>query len=250
MKARAGEIGFSSRQLRLRYLEYALELVSRGDAPEEARGHLDRFFGEFLADGGATKRGSRQKLTAMLLRIWVRPPEDLLGLRDAVLALGERALGTPRLVLHWGMTAAAYPFWGQVAEIVGRLFRLQETASTTQIRRRVQELVGDREIVARATRCVLRSFVDWHVLEECEGKGAYRTGKTTEVSDPEVVSWLLEACLRAKGTNKAPLKDLVASPMLFPFRLEAPNPSGLLFATERVEVIRHGFDEDLLGLRS
>ncbi len=56
--------------------------------------------------------------------------------------LGTRR--SDRLPLHWGMTIAVDPFWGVVAEVTGRLFRLQRTAAPMQVLRRIKELLGER----------------------------------------------------------------------------------------------------------
>ena len=87
-----------------------------------------------------------------------------------------------RLLVHWCMCMAVYPFFGTVADAVGRLLRLQGTASAAQVQRRLRERYGERETVARAARRILRAYIDWGVLQETEEKGLYR-GASTHVVD-------------------------------------------------------------------
>lgn len=249
MKSRAGQIGFSQR-VRLEWLEHAANLAAAGVEKTELEERLQELLREKLSVGGESARGNREKAITILLKTWVRVPEGIEALRDEGLALFRRIPQPEHVALHWGLAMAVYPFLGATAASVGRLLRLQGTVAAAQVQRRLRETHGERETVSRAARRVLRSFVDWGVLEDSAGLGVYRLPRTLEVGDGALTAWLLVACLHARGGHKAPLKDLCASPMLFPFRLDAPNLSGLPFTEGTAEVIRHDFDEDLLGLRA
>jgi len=80
------------------------------------------------------------------------------------------------------MVTAVYPFWSGVAVQVGRLLRHQGPAAAAHIQRRVREQYGEREPVSRAARRVLRSYLDWGVLQETDTKGIYTSGKPQSVS--------------------------------------------------------------------
>ena len=89
-----------------------------------------------------------------------------------------------RIAVHWGMAMAAYPFWGAVAAHTGRLLLLQGTAAAVHVQRRVKEDYGERETASRAARRVLRSFIDWDVLNETYDKGIYNQGEKYSVEEP------------------------------------------------------------------
>ena len=72
------------------------------------------------------------------------------------------------------MCIAVYPFFGTVADAVGRLLRLQGTAGAAQVQRRLRERFGERETVTHAARRILRAYIDWGILEETDQKGLYR----------------------------------------------------------------------------
>ena len=72
---------------------------------------------------------------------------------------------------------AVYPFWSSVATQVGRLLRLQGSAAAAQVQRRIREQYGERETVARRARYVLRSYLDWGVLQETGAPGVYRAAR-------------------------------------------------------------------------
>ena len=79
---------------------------------------------------------------------------------------------------------AAYPFWRVVADVTGRLFRLQGSVVPIQVQRRAKELLGEREVVARSTRYVLRAFADWGVIDDARKKGEYSPAATARIADP------------------------------------------------------------------
>ena len=47
----------------------------------------------------------------------------------------------------------------------------------------------------------------------------------------------------------APLQDLIDSPSLFPFRIKPVHAEGLVAASSRLDLLRHGLDDDLIMLR-
>lgn len=147
------------------------------------------------------------------------------------------------------MVMAAYPFWSNVAVQVGRLLRLQGSVAAIQVQRRVREQYGERETVSRAARRVLRSFLDWGVLEETGSKGIYTSGTTLAIEDPRLIAWLTEAALHARVNGAASLKDLLDSPSFFPFRIKSIRAESVRAASPRLDILRHGLDDDLVMLR-
>ena len=85
---------------------------------------------------------------------------------------------------------------------------------------RADERYGERETVSRRVRYVLRSYVDWGVLNESEANGVYDAGLSLAIDDPRLIGWLIEASLQATINRSGPLRELIASPRLFPFRLQ------------------------------
>ena len=242
------QVGFSQR-IRLEWLEYTANLVLAGNTRSAVADALQELLVDKVSVGGEAERSNRSKTITILTRIWSTAPSELETFRTRGLELMCQIPLQDRIVLHWGMTAAAYPFWADVAIQVGRLMRLQGAASAAQVQRRMAEHYGERETVSRATRRVMSSFVDWGVLSRAEEKGVYVPGFSVPVSDPRLVSWLVEATLRAGPSSVAPLSDIIASPALFPFILGAIHPWDLIQSSGSLEVFRHGIDVDLVELR-
>ena len=242
-----GRVGFSQR-IRLEWLDYAANAVLAGNGKDETAAALrERLRGRFaLGDGRAS--GNLDKAVAILVRVWATPPEELRALRDEGLDLLRRADANDRMLAHWCMCMAVYPFFGATAEAAGRLLRLQGSAAAAQVQRRLRERLGERETVARAARRVLRAFVDWGVLVETGEKGIYRGAAKRVVEDRAAAVWVLKAGLSVEDAGPQPPAALLRAPRLFPFEI-APPSTAELEASAAFEIVPHGLDREvLLGL--
>jgi hypothetical protein len=80
-------------------------------------------------------------------------------------------------------------------------------------------------------------------------KGVYVPGLHTAIDDAALLCWLIEASLYARCNWPAELKDLLESPALFPFRIKQAQVEGILANSPRMDVVRHGLDEQMVMLR-
>ncbi len=236
-------IGFSSQRIRYAWLERTARMLLAGMSPGDIVQAL-RMELQMLSGDDPRRRSSREKAITMLCRVWVRPDRRLVPLRDAGLALLAELPCAQHQAVHWGMMMAAYPFWGAVAAEVGRLLRLQGRVATAQVRRRLYERYGQRDVVARATQTVLRSFVDWGVLVEASQKGDYIAPDPYRINNTGLVAWLVEACLHTNSQGSVNLRTTLNSPSLFPFRLMSISGKCLTDASGRVDMIQDGTGEE------
>jgi hypothetical protein len=240
-------IGYN-RTVKLRWLDETVDLFMVGQSASEIIETLRERLREQLSIGSDAERGSREKTITILIKTWVRVPARVSDLRDDALELMHRTPRTHRHLLHWGMTMAVYPFWRTVADVTGRLFRLQGTATADQVQRRVRELLGEREAVSRSARYVLRAFLDWGVIVPTGQRGHYAPAQPTPIENPMLSSWLIEAVLLASEQNTTDFHALMNAPALFPFELRRLLPETLT-RSGRLAVVRHGLEENLVMLR-
>ena len=242
-----GQVGFSQR-IRLEWLDYTANAVLAGNRSDEIAAALRERLAERFALGDGRVSGNLDKVIAILTKIWVTVPEERRALRDEGLDLLRQADADDRMPVHWCVSMAAYPFFGEVAEAAGRLLRLQGIAAAAQVQRRLRERLGERETVARAARRVLRGFIDWGVLLETEEKGLYRGAPKRVVENGPLAVWVLKASLSTESGGPQPPSALLRAPRLFPFEI-APPPTAELEACTAFEIVRHGLDQEvLLGL--
>lgn len=188
---------------------------------------------------------ARCKTITVLLRIWVNVTLKDRPLRDEALQLASQISSEERLWLHWGMSLLAYPFFRDVAATVGQLSRLQGVLSHAQVQRRMIENWGQRTTLQRAVRRLLRTFIDWNVLQETDVRGSYNVAPPRRTENQTLSLWLLECTLQANGVE-TPLMALMRSPQLFPFDLT--SYAGSLRQSDRFVVSREGLDLEIVAL--
>jgi hypothetical protein len=96
---------------------------------------------------------------------------------------------------------------------------------------------------------VLRSYLDWGVLQETGEKGVYHAVTSQSVDDTRQIAWLVEAFLHSWVNRSFPLKDLFDNPSFFPFGLKPMHAESLVALSSRLDILRHGLDDDLLMLK-
>ncbi|MBZ9931376.1 hypothetical protein LB570_14875, partial [Mesorhizobium sp. BR1-1-5] len=74
-----------------------------------------------LIDATHSGAAAKKKTRTVLNRLWLEPRPDLVDFADRGIRIYREAPDTPISALTWGMAIATYPFFGKVAEIVGRL---------------------------------------------------------------------------------------------------------------------------------
>ena len=237
------------RLVRLAWLEKVSSLVLSGNDSASIKSILQSDLQGAFRSANTDVRGSIDKTITILLKTWLTVPSELVSLHVDGLELLKRLPQHDHLAIHWGMVMAVYPFWSGVAIQAGRLLRLQGSVAAAQVQRRVREQYGERETVFRAARRVLRSYLDWDVLQETGANGIYSAGTTLAVDDSRLIAWLAEASLHARANGSAPLKDLIDSPSFFPFRIKPVHAESLVAASSRLDLLRHGLDDDLVMLR-
>jgi len=246
---RCSQIGLD-RLIRLKWLERTAYLALTGKEAALVKAALQEELQSAFRAESTKIRGSLDKTITNLMRIWVCPPRDLRPLQREGLEFLSHRPREEHIALHWGMAMAVYPFWGAVAAHVGRLIRLQGMVAASQVQRRMREQYGERETVSRATQRVLRSFIDWGVLKETSKKGVYAQGMSRAIGDAELIAWLVEAYLNGHANGSVALTTVLDSTSLFPFHLSPVSAAHLVAVSGRLDVLRHGLDQDLITLRA
>ena len=157
------------------------------------------------------------RLQVFSLRVWGRVDTNRMVMRDRALALLPLISGEERIWLHWGMMALAYPFFRDVADLVGRMLTLQDDLTTMQIQTRITATWGDRTTSKEATQKLITSMVDWEALRATKTKGRFLPAQKISASLPDVELWLLEAMIMAGASDEIEAQQLLRLPELFPF---------------------------------
>ncbi len=179
-----------SQKIRRPWLDFALDRLAQTRDEKQLRSMLDAHLREDLPG-----TESRAKAAGIVLRIWatVRPKHE--SYRDRAVALLPRISGQERIWLHWGMAALAYPFFRDLAEVIGRMLTLQDDFTTIQVQSRLTPMWGDRNTSKEAAQKLITSMVDFGVLRKI--KGRFRLDRKLMTTSPPSFSFgWSKRCLR------------------------------------------------------
>jgi len=207
---------------------------------------------EALLDAAGLGAAARTKTRTVLNRLWLQPRAELVDYADRGVAIFKANPDVPVAALHWGMAVATYPFFGKVAELIGRLSALQGDCASAEIHRRMSETYGEREGTYRMTNMVIQTQANWGALERVDGGKRIVRLASTAIDNDALAVWLVEAAVRYLG-KPVGLLSAQALPVLFPFVLAQPiayavsNSPGLELRSDgpsnQVVAVRRGRDD-------
>jgi hypothetical protein len=174
-----------------------------------------------LLDAAGLGVAARKKTRTVLNRLWLEPRAELIEFANCGAEIFKASPDVPVSALNWGISIATYPFFGKVAELVGRLSALQGDGASAEVHRRMSEIYGEREGTYRMTNMVLQSQASWGAIERVDkGKRVVRLAPAT-IDNDELTAWLIKAAIRYVG-KPVSVPNLQSLPVLFPFSLTRP----------------------------
>ncbi len=233
------QIGFSQ-PIELSWMDTAARLVAEGRDTTEIRERLDELLAKTIAVNTTSKKSSRYKRLAILMTTWVIPRRELGDFRDNALSVLKSATANERVLVHYSMLLATYPFFAVVAGHAGRLLRLQDQCSMDQLKRRCREELGQRDTVSYAVTRVVKTVMDWGLITKGDRTGIYSQAQPINVISPSMISLLAEAILIASGDEDALAESTLGSPCLFPANL-AENPIMMIGQSSRLIVTKSDY---------
>lgn len=234
-------IGFD-RRLQLSWLDGLVDQLVIDTHEQSARSRVR----ELLAEDGLAGE-ARQKTETLLMRMWVTISPRHEEMRKSALDQVRQGAVTDRRWLHWGMALLSFPLFAATASTVGRLQNVQGDLTMGQVQHRLTETFGQRSTIERASQRIVRSILDWGLLESAGRRGSFRRSATQLEASANLQLWLLQAAFTANGAEEIEASQLLAAPELFPFRITV-RP-GDLRSSERFEIHRQGIDMDIVALR-
>lgn len=237
MNSTAPQIGFD-RFIQLDWAAAALN-IRAGTAGLD---HLNAL----LAEAGLSVE-AKKKIRTVLNRLWLEPRASLVEFADRGVSIFKSRPDAPLAALCWGVAIATYPFFGKVAELVGRLSALQGDCASAEVHRRMSEIYGEREGTRRMTNMVIQSQASWGAVERVEkGKRVIRLAPTT-VDNDQLTAWLIEASVRYTG-RPVSLPTLQSLPVLFPFTV-TPSLAYVISNCPDLELRSEGPGNQVVALR-
>ena len=238
--------------VRLEWMDRTLSLVLAGYSESEIRAQLDQYLSTQRQSGGEgeVRNKATYGMSLVLLSCWFRKEPELEDFRKALLMQANPSDPHDWRPLHWAMLAASYPYFAWVNEHVGRLFSLQDSITSGQVYERMKQTFGDKEMVARNTRYVVRTLVSWGLLEEEAGKkGQYRIPSVYQIQDSRVTELLLEGLLLAMPDERCELNTLLRHRALYGFSIEYVSPQELVrLSNARISLNQVGLTTGIVAM--
>ena len=204
-------IGFD-RKIELEWIDYTAELVSNGLPESEIRENLAQKLSVYGL--GSSKGGALSKTITVLTRLWLNVSKNIIPLRDKAIDLYKSAINDEKVVLHICLAITNYPFFFDVMTQIGRLLKLQDSFSSSQVARRIVEKWGDTQRVKRSVDHVLQALKLWGVIEPLQKILLYRDSKNSYIPRKKVQSFI-EDSLRITLGNKFSIGESNGHPAMF-----------------------------------
>jgi hypothetical protein len=208
MKSSSPQIGFD-RFIKLEWASIALRIRAGIASLDDLEIALDSSHG-----GTAAKKKTR----TVLNRLWLEPHADFVNFANRGIEIFCQSPNTSAPILTWGMALAVYPFFGKVAEIVGRLTMLQGNCTSAEVHRRMAEIYGEREGTRRMTNMVLQSQADWGGINRTKNGKKIARKNAINLENSAYSSWIVEACVRYSA-RAVRVGSIECNPVIYPFFL-------------------------------
>ncbi len=200
-----------------------------------------------ISEAGLSPAAKKKTIT-VLNRLWLLPLPDLDEFASRGVAIFRKEPDVSVAALTWGMAITTYPFFGQVAEIIGRLTSLHGDCSSADVHRRMAEKYGEREGTRRMTNMVIQSQQDWGCLARYDNKRRIRREPRISVTSTAAIEWIIEACLRYYR-RPIPVETIPSAPLLFPIDFGAPMAT-IVAGSGHLELRQQGSMSSMISLRS
>jgi hypothetical protein len=233
-----------NRNLKASWLCDALRLVASGTALNVAVAQMEQILKQDISGVDSITKSMRY-----IRHIWLDPDAATIPLRDdAVRLYKEHPSEEYARTLSYFMLIATYPFVREVAEVCGRLLRLQGSVKTEQIKRRIMEIYGEREPVLRSARYAVSILADLQLFKTGSSRGTYTAGSMTFLPEKQFASFCLSALFTSlSAEHGVRRRDLVGHPALFAF--DAHLLVDCALTNGRFLISRESMTEDIVRIR-
>lgn len=198
-----------SRNINCTWLNKTVELINEGLKPEEIKEQLNEYL-SFEISSPTNLRKTRE----ILLTIWVADGELTSKLREKALELFNK-YPEYRLEIHWCMMLAAYPVFGDMCKLIGKISEFQDEIVLGQIKQKLFDEWGERTTLYHSIDKLVATLKSFEVLL-CNKPGKYMVNERS-VSNAEVALFMVYTSMLVDDSGYYSFAELNNSLYLFPF---------------------------------
>jgi hypothetical protein len=234
-------IGFD-RYIERQWLEQTAEWVVQDATKEQLHENIDQYLAPYI--NGAT---SLRKSKNVLFGVWFKTDKQNQLFKEQAKRLYQTATAQEKLVIHWGLAVASYPFFASVVRLLGRLFRLQDDIHSKELIRRAVEQHGDTESVRRAATRLLQSLAQWGAVEAGQ-QSVFHPVEKIVIDNPELLCWLMTALFYSTDRERYSTEEIMSDPAWFPFGVSSSYFD--VSKSKLLEIVHQNVGDTLIALKS
>lgn len=231
-------------RLKIKWLVAALDLMLDLEDHEEVVKQV-----EAMVRSDLKGEESFRKSIRYIRHLILEPTGEFVGLRNEAISIykKQRTLKVGQIIAYF-LIMAQYPYLREVAGVCGKLFNIQTTIKTEQIRRKMIELHGDRELIRRSSRNAISILSDLELLVPSAKKGIYESSEVYVFDDITSAEFALKAWFLSFKENAHRSKSSIINETAF-FAIDSSSLVSFALRGKQFSLSRQSYDEDVVSLK-
>ncbi len=213
-----------SRNINFEWLNEVANLVLAEKSEIEIKEALNEYL-SFSINSPTNLRKTRE----ILMNIWVRTEEKDIKVKKLALEIFNTNKSSNKLVAHWCMMLLAYPVFGDIVTVIGKMADKQFDITTAQVKTRMFDVWGERSTLYHSIDKNIKTLKDIGTLDTIK-TGLYKV-EGFNIEDERAVTLIVATLLILKDKLYMRLEELENSYEFYPFKynldLEILQTSGL-----------------------
>lgn len=198
-----------SRNLKLQWLNKAVELVLEGLTEQEIKDQLNEYL-SFEITSAINIRKTRE----ILMNIWVYENDYSGKIKATALEL-IRLYPEYSMPIHWCMMLAAYPVFVDMCKLIGKMAEFQDEITLAQLKQKLFDEWGERTTLYHSIDKLITTLKAMETLV-CDKPGKYRVNKH-RINNSKVVSFMIYTMMLVDNSGYYTFTDINFSTYLYPF---------------------------------
>lgn len=206
-----------SRNLKLPWLKYTVDLVATGIQEAELKEKINEYL-SYEIDSPTNIRKTRE----ILMNIWVYENQYSQHLKCQAVQLMEK-YPEYEVCINWCMMLAAYPVFLDMCKLLGKMSEFQEEITLAQLKQKLFDEWGERTTLYHSIDKLVATLKNFDVLR-CEKPGKYHINKII-VNNEQISIFMTYVVLKIIDSGYYSFQELNDFVYLFPFEYHVNKES-------------------------
>lgn len=199
-----------ARNINLEWLNQTANLVLADKSEEEIKQNLNEYL-SFVIESPTNIRKTRE----ILMNIWVRTPDEYVGLKKLALKVYNKNSNSNKILAHWCLMLITYQVFTDICSVIGKMNDKQFDISTNQIKDKMFDVWGERPTLYHSISKLIKTIKDMGIIAPIKS-GLYKVNKFI-ITDDDAIILIVATLLCLKDKLYLSIEELENSFELFPF---------------------------------